>query len=97
MELDGIGEIPKENVEVTFGERSFEMKAHGVHGKNYRFSIVDLANKIIPSASTMKLRPKRAIFSLKKASSTNWSSLQQKEEKVFPDHRSAPVLTYIVV
>jgi len=82
MDLDGIGEVPKENVEVKFGVNSFEMKAHGVGGKNWRFSLSDLAKKIDGNNSTMKLRPKRVIFSLKKADSGNWDSLQYKEDKL---------------
>jgi calcyclin binding protein len=35
--VDGVGELPKDNVTCTFTKDSFDLKILGLHGKNYRY------------------------------------------------------------
>jgi len=81
VELEGIGDVPKEDIEVTFKSHSFEMICN-CKGKQYRFSLSNLAHPIVESESSFRVRPggKRIIFSLKKKESKHWDSIFKKEE-----------------
>jgi hypothetical protein len=47
VELDGIGNVPKEDIDVKFSKDSFEMLCN-INQKQYRFSLSNLAQNIDP-------------------------------------------------
>jgi len=80
VEIEGIGSLPKDAVEVTFKNTGVEMKVHNLNGKNYKFSLSNLAKQIDTTACTYSLKPKRAIITLKKKASGHWDSIFHKED-----------------
>lgn len=49
--LEGIQNLPKENIVTTFSETSFEVKVNNLNGLNYMFAVPRLDAKIIPEKS----------------------------------------------
>lgn len=72
----GIGQHPKENIEVTFKERSFDVKIRKMNNKNYRFRVIKLQCKINPSQSYFTQKTNDIQVSLSKfKDDDNWYSL----------------------
>lgn len=70
-----------ENIKSDFQPWSFGLKIHDVDGKNYRCGVQKLNNAILPEKSTVSVKPKRIIVTLKKAERSDWKELYFKEDK----------------
>ncbi|KAJ7554953.1 hypothetical protein O6H91_05G017400 [Diphasiastrum complanatum] len=75
----------QEKVSFNFDRSSFVVKVHDVAGKNYRCGIPKLNKAIDPDKSSVTVKPKRIIVTLKKHDNGNWSDLHYKEEKFKPN------------
>ncbi|KAL4480362.1 hypothetical protein ABPG74_020878 [Tetrahymena malaccensis] len=77
--IDDISKVNPSNVQVTFSEQSFEVKVLDLNGKNYKFAIPKLYDKIKPSESKYVI--KSSSISIKmKATKSYWSQLTYKED-----------------
>lgn len=74
----------EEQVTSEFRPWSFNVKVHDVGGKNYRCGIQKLNKAIAPDKSSVSVKPKRLVVTLKKADNDNWTDLYFKEDKVKP-------------
>ena len=63
--IDGVGEI-KERVTCDFKKNSFDLKIHGLNGKNYRLVKTNLDKDIIPSESKCVVKKNKITLSLRK-------------------------------
>jgi len=80
VDLEGVGGVNPENLKASFQQQSFEFLIHDLNGKNYKFSLSNLAHEINTKSSSFKTTSKRIVFNLKKANSEYWSSIQAKED-----------------
>ncbi|VFQ97051.1 unnamed protein product [Cuscuta campestris] len=81
LSLEG---VDQEKMETDFKEMSVDVKFHGVHGKNYRFSVPKLNKEIVPERCKVMVKPTRVVLTLPKASQGNWLNLHYKEDKFKP-------------
>ncbi|KAL2524339.1 SGS domain-containing protein [Abeliophyllum distichum] len=77
--------VDQEKLETEFKPNSFDIKFHGIQGKNYRCAIPKLNKEIVPEKSKVVVKPKRVIVTLIKASKGNWLDLHFKEDKLKPN------------
>jgi calcyclin binding protein len=80
--LDGIGDVPKENIKCDFGKESFDLRVHGYKGKNLRLSIPKLNGTIFAEKSRCLPKQKSIILALAKDEKKTWDALVYKESKV---------------
>lgn len=76
VSLEGASE---ENLTADFQLWAFDIRLHDVVGKNYRCAIQKLHKAIVPDKSSISVKPKRIIITLKKADKDNWTDLYFKE------------------
>ncbi|KAG7395007.1 hypothetical protein PHYBOEH_004372 [Phytophthora boehmeriae] len=77
--IDGVGELPKENVTCQFTKTSFDLKIIGLGGKNYRLVKQNLEKEIDPKRSSFRVKKNRVTISLIKAEKDNtWMNLTAK-------------------
>eukprot|EP00959_Pyramimonas_sp_CCMP1952_P302482 6329100-Pyramimonas_sp.AAC.1 len=89
--------VTKDLVTVDFTKSSFDLKVHGVNGKNYRCLVSNLSHPVnTESCSFMVPKSnKRVVVKLTKASSTtwtekNWSELKEKPKAVAALEKKGP-------
>ena len=84
IELDGVGTV-KDNVEVTFSTHGFDVKVHGLNGKNYRLLKDNLEKDIVPDKSKFIVKNNKIVVKLQKVkgqfSYDQWTSLTAKNKK----------------
>ncbi|XP_065180784.1 calcyclin-binding protein-like [Sycon ciliatum] len=78
--LDGVGGLPKEQVQVTFAKESFSLLVENLNGKNHTLAVT-LGDEIVPEKSTFKIRRTSVQVTLHKATPGSWSHLTAKEKK----------------
>jgi len=85
--LDGVGEV-KEGVTCDFGLRSFDLKIHGLGGKNYRMVKDRLDEEINPDKSKIIVKKNEVRVKLHKtkgeesySSYKTWMNLESKKTK----------------
>ncbi|CEG41988.1 Calcyclin-binding protein CacyBP [Plasmopara halstedii] len=77
--IDGVGDLPKENVTCDFTPSSFDLKIIGLGNKNYRLVKQHLDKEIDPAKSSYRIKKNRVTISLHKADKNNtWMSLTAK-------------------
>ncbi|EWS74478.1 siah interacting protein, amine-terminal protein (macronuclear) [Tetrahymena thermophila SB210] len=77
--IDDISKVNPSNVQVTFTDQSFEVKVLDLNGRNYKFAIPKLYDKIKPSECKYVI--KSSSISIKmKATKSYWSQLTYKED-----------------
>ncbi|KAK2964838.1 putative Calcyclin-binding protein [Blattamonas nauphoetae] len=80
-ELPNIGTYPKEQIEVEFNEESVFATIDGFQGRNYRFAIAPLFQRIVPERSTFKKLKNRVQFILAKENTgTHWDKLKKQSD-----------------
>jgi len=80
--LPNVEKLTQEQISCDFTEISFKFVANNHNGKNYMLEIPHLANKIIPSSSTCRVKSGNVIVSLKKEKDGNtWGNLTEAEKK----------------
>ncbi|KAH7479768.1 hypothetical protein KRP22_010195 [Phytophthora ramorum] len=77
--IDGVGDLPKENITCHFTKTSFDLKIIGLDGKNYRLLKQHLEKEIDPAKSSIRAKKNRVTVSLYKADKdTTWMNLTAK-------------------
>ncbi|KAG1685842.1 hypothetical protein DVH05_007678 [Phytophthora capsici] len=77
--VDGVGNLPKENVTCNFTKTSFDLKIIGLDNKNYRLFKQHLEKEIDPAKSSFRVKKNRVTISLYKADKDNtWMNLTAK-------------------
>uniref|UniRef100_A0AAV1UKD9 Calcyclin-binding protein n=1 Tax=Peronospora matthiolae TaxID=2874970 RepID=A0AAV1UKD9_9STRA len=77
--VDGVGNLPKENVTCDFTKSSFDLKIIGLHGKNYRLVKQHLDKEIDPTKSSYRVKKNRVSISLHKVDkNATWMNLTAK-------------------
>lgn len=80
--LPNVEKLTSEQITCDFTDISFKFVANNHNGKNYMLEIPKLANKIIPSSSTCRIKSGNVIVSLKKEKEGNtWGNLTEAEKK----------------
>lgn len=81
LDLAGVGSLPKEAVTCDFKPTSFDLKIHGLDGKNYRVWVPSLEKEIKPAESRVVVGKSRVTLQLKKAQSWDyWTQLASKKQ-----------------
>ena len=63
--IDGVGEV-KDQVTCDFTKNSFDLKIHGLKGKNYRLFKNNLDKEIVPGESTCVVKKNKVTLNLRK-------------------------------
>ena len=79
MELNGIGKLPKEQIEVDFGIRTLELRVIGLGGKNYKLRVGKTHHPYEPTKSKYLIKENKIVLSLaKRRSDDNWFTLHKQ-------------------
>ncbi|KAM5255410.1 LOW QUALITY PROTEIN: calcyclin-binding protein-like [Ctenodactylus gundi] len=80
--LTGVHQVPAENVQVHFTERSFDLLGKNLNGKNYSMIVNNLLKPISVEGSSKKVKTDIVlILCRKKAENTQWHYLTQVEKE----------------
>nr|XP_045000315.1 calcyclin-binding protein-like [Jaculus jaculus] len=79
--LTGVHQVPIENVQVHFTERSFDLLVKNLNGKNYSMIVNNLLKPISVEGSSKKVKTVTVILCRKKAANTRWDYLTQVEKE----------------
>lgn len=80
IELPGIGQLPKEQLETRFLERSFEVKIRGYLGRNFIFAVPKTQGVVNPEKSKLIQKADRLVIQLAKGNTKdNWYSLYRQK------------------
>ncbi len=84
LELENVGSVA-DNVDVSFTKDSFDVKVHGLAGKNYRLLKNNLEKDIIPEESKRIVKKNKIVLKLQKKkgeySYESWQSLTAKKSR----------------
>uniref|UniRef100_H2ZZ02 Calcyclin-binding protein n=1 Tax=Latimeria chalumnae TaxID=7897 RepID=H2ZZ02_LATCH len=91
--LTGVHQIPVENVQVQFTERSFNLLVKDLNGKNYSMLVNNLLNPITVEGSSRKVKTDMVLVMCKKKAERKWEYLtlvekrsKEKEKPSFNDN-----------
>lgn len=94
IDLENVGSV-KDNVTCDFTKYSFDLRIHGLHGKDYRLVQENLDRDIDPATSKFIVKPNKVILKLAKVKGEygfqNWNSLaskKTKEQRIADENRS---------
>uniref|UniRef100_A0A8I3RY44 Calcyclin-binding protein n=1 Tax=Canis lupus familiaris TaxID=9615 RepID=A0A8I3RY44_CANLF len=80
--LTGVHQVPTENVQVHFTERSFDLLVKNLNGKSYSMIVNNLLKPISVEGSSKKVKTDTVlILCRKKAENTRWDYLTQVEKE----------------
>ncbi|XP_060053886.1 calcyclin-binding protein isoform X2 [Erinaceus europaeus] len=80
--LTGVHQVPHENVQVHFTERSFDLLVKSLNGKNYSMIVNNLLKPISVEGSSKKVKTDTVlILCKKKVENTRWDYLTQVEKE----------------
>uniref|UniRef100_A0A3Q2LIS9 Calcyclin binding protein n=1 Tax=Equus caballus TaxID=9796 RepID=A0A3Q2LIS9_HORSE len=80
--LPGVHQVPTENVQVHFTERSFDLLVKNLNGKSYSMIVNNLLKPISVEGSSKKVKTDTVlILCRKKAENTRWDYLTQVEKE----------------
>ncbi|CAF1122668.1 unnamed protein product [Adineta ricciae] len=79
--LNGVEDLPAEQVRCSFEERSFQLEINGLKNINYVFKRGRLLNAIKPDQSSYKVKKDMIVLLLAKAESKTWECIFQDEKK----------------
>jgi len=83
--IDGVEKVKREDISCDFTEGSFDLKIHGLNGKNYRLLKDNLDKEIVPGKSKIIVKKNRITIKLRKAKGQygfdHWSDLTAKRKK----------------
>jgi hypothetical protein len=65
VELENVGTV-KDNVTCDFTNCSFDLKVHGLNGKNYRLINDNLEKDIVPGQSKFVVKKNKVVITLQK-------------------------------
>nr|XP_033772211.1 calcyclin-binding protein isoform X2 [Geotrypetes seraphini] len=79
--LNGVHQIPAENTQVSFTERSFELLVKNLNGKNYSLTVNNLLKPISLEGSSRKVKKDTILVMCKKKAEHKWEYLTQVEKQ----------------
>ncbi|XP_018411042.1 PREDICTED: calcyclin-binding protein [Nanorana parkeri] len=79
--LKDVQNIPADNVQVQFTERSFELLVKDLNGKNHVMTVNNLLKQITPENSSRKVKTDTVLIMLRKKSESKWEYLTQVEKQ----------------
>ncbi|KAM8931102.1 calcyclin-binding protein isoform 2-T2 [Pelodytes ibericus] len=79
--LKGVHDIPVDNVQVQFKDRSFELLVKELNGKNYSMTVNNLLNPISPENSSKKVKTDTVLITCRKKDEHKWEYLTQVEKQ----------------
>ncbi|KAM9212313.1 calcyclin-binding protein [Dugong dugon] len=80
--LTGVHQVPAENIQVHFTERSFDLLVKNLNGKNYSMIVNNLLKPISVEGSSKKVKTDTVlILCRKKAENMRWDYLTQVEKE----------------
>ena len=83
--LNGVGSIPKDNVQCRFEEDEFDLTVVGLNGEDFRLCVTNLDKNIDPKKSKIKIKADRVNVMLKKIPGDfgpdHWTDLKTKKSK----------------
>ncbi|XP_069835619.1 calcyclin-binding protein [Dendropsophus ebraccatus] len=79
--LNGVQNIPADNVQIQFTERSFDLLVKDLNGKNHAMTVNNLLKPISPDSSSRKIKTDTVLIMLKKRSESKWDYLTQVEKQ----------------
>ena len=81
--VNEIGKLPTDQINCDFQKISFDLKVHGLNGKNYRLKINDLQENIIASESKFQIKSNGvSITLLKEKPNDTWGSLYKVKNMI---------------
>ncbi|KAM9326949.1 calcyclin-binding protein [Gastrophryne carolinensis] len=89
--LNGVQNIPADNVQVQFTERSFELLVKNLNGKNHTMTVNNLLKPICPENSSRKVKTDTVLIMLRKKAESKWECLTQVEKQT-KDKKEKPAL-----
>ncbi|CAD8070212.1 unnamed protein product [Paramecium sonneborni] len=85
LNLEGIGQLPKENITTQFTSNSVDVKIKGFKGLNQRFSIKKTFDELKDKECSIKVTNNSIVLNLIKKDQKNWEQLNYKEKLVDTD------------
>ncbi|XP_014437169.1 calcyclin-binding protein isoform X2 [Pelodiscus sinensis] len=79
--LNGVQQLPAENVQVHFTERSFDLLVKNLNGKNYSMTFNNLLKPISVEGSSRKIKTDMILVLCKKKQDEKWDCLTQVEKE----------------
>ncbi|XP_043858786.1 calcyclin-binding protein [Dromiciops gliroides] len=87
--LNGVQQVPTENVQVQFKERSFEVLVKNLNGKNYSMTVNNLLKPISVEGSSRKIKTDTVLVLCKKKQEQKWDYLTQVEKECKEKEKSS--------
>ncbi|XP_068921622.1 calcyclin-binding protein [Petaurus breviceps papuanus] len=87
--LNGVQQVPTENVQVHFTERSFEVLVKNLNGKNYSMTVNNLLKPISVEGSLRKIKTDTVLVLCKKKQEQKWDYLTQVEKECKEKEKSS--------
>lgn len=82
LDLEGIKDVPADDIKCDFETNSFEMKIKGLNGKNLRLQIDPMFGDIDEKASKLKLKSSSLTIQMRKADfEVKWKDIKYSEGK----------------
>ncbi|CAD8074762.1 unnamed protein product [Paramecium sonneborni] len=85
LNLEGIGQHPKENITSQFTSNSVDVKIKGFKGLNQRFSIKKTFDELKDKECSIKVTNNSIVLNLIKKDQKNWEQLNFKEKLIDTD------------
>ncbi|KAM6456887.1 calcyclin-binding protein [Liasis olivaceus] len=79
--LSGVQDLPAENVQVHFTERSFHLLVKNLNNKNYTMTFNNLLKPILAKSSSWKIKTDMILILCKKQQEEKWECLTQVEKE----------------
>ncbi|XP_068122604.1 calcyclin-binding protein [Hyperolius riggenbachi] len=89
--LNGVQNVPAENVQVQFTDRSFDLLVKDLNGKNHAMTVNNLLKSISPENSSRKVKTDTVLIMLRKKTESKWECLTQVE-KLTKEKKEPPSL-----
>ena len=77
--INGIGSLPKENIEIDFEPQSFDLRIKGLNGANYRLKLKPLNKKINEKESKYQVKSNSITITLVKEEKGSWDDVKVKK------------------
>ncbi|XP_029473792.1 calcyclin-binding protein [Rhinatrema bivittatum] len=79
--LNGVHQIPAENTQICFTERSFELLVKNLNGKTYSMTVNNLLKPISVEDSSRKIKKDTVLVMCRKKAEHKWEYLTQVEKQ----------------
>ncbi|CAD8109687.1 unnamed protein product [Paramecium sonneborni] len=79
INMDGIGELPQENIQVEFGKNCFDVRVIGYHNANHRLQINKTFSGFLHKMSSYKVTKNNIHITLIIPDQTQWTQIKTTE------------------